>query len=749
MRPILDSGKLKLILTCITAAIFAGAGPAKSKSQKSDVDQKALAAVTAEFQKLEKSLGTRRSEFAAAARKSRFDPQDSVRLDHRFMTGARDARTLEEKWTRINAKGGRATAKSAGWEQKIVRAHEQWLRQTMAAGENPRASMSVHLASLRLMQAVIARTHDDATLAGYRPRLARLYQLCDRHADAVRAFMELGDPSRTPDKAQRVRYLESALTSQLILAAWPATPPWNEIASGKLKGAGPASHGKAHREVKELKEIMTRLTQEQGGLDNLSNWVYDAHLGLIDWAGGQTTEAVDLWKPRLASQAALGSKLAIHRSQAGGFTLNHYHGKKSWPELESAARQAIALGWRPVFGARKVDPVAMLGDALFEGGKALLSAGNHAGAEAKFAEFTANFKKDKRFEEALFLRGKSERGAGHFVEALATFKDFTMRFQRSRFDEEATRAGFELATDMAEEESGLYFGKRYVLTHAKNEKGAGITESYAQLALGNGFYADGIGALEKLAKGTKGTQARADAMARILDIQTLVASPESILETAGRLLKMGNLTPDVRVRAFRAQARAGAMSGQPQVVTRAKQDAARIASGLGEGDQATRDALGEILFIDAETRGHKELTDVFSLGVADPYAHLTRSESEYNRVKADYDAVCAIGRNIWCAAALFRSARVAQKFEAAISDLGIAETLEAEVVERFKAKKSGLLDRWKKDSAASDGQAAELAAQGMAAPHYALAIQLGGGADLILDDRTIGGLHAFTQIDAR
>ncbi|NDE16116.1 hypothetical protein EBZ80_14410 [bacterium] len=599
------------------------------------------------------------------------------------------------------------------------------------------------------MQAVIARTHDDASRAGYRPRLARLYQLCDRHADAVRAFLELADPSQTPDKARRVRYLESAATSQSTLASWPTNPPWNEIASGKFKGASASSHGKAQREAKELKDILTRLTQEQGGLDNLSNWFYDAHVGLIEWSGGRPDEAVELWKPRLASQAALGPKLAVHRSQAGGFTLRHYHEKKSWPELEAAARQAIALGWRPAFGTRKVDPVAMLGDALFEGGKGLLSAGNHAAAEAKLSEFTANFKKDKRFEEAFFLRGKAERGAGHFAEALATFKDFTMRFQRSRFDEEATRAGFELSTDMAEEESGLYFGKRYTLSYARGETGAGITESYAQLALGNGFYSDGISALEKLAKGSRGAQARADAMARILDIQTLVASPESILDTANRLLKMGNLTPGVRMRAFRAQARAGAASGQPQVVARAKQDAARIEPETGEDDQATRDARGEILFIDAETRGQMELTEVFSLGVADPYAHLTRSEAEYNRIKSGYESVCATGRNIWCAAALFRSARVAEKFEAAVSSLGIAETLEAEVVERFKEKKSGLLDRWKKDAATSDSQAAELASQGMAAPHYALAIQLGGGADLILDDRTIGGLHGFTQIDAR
>jgi len=306
-----------------------------------------------------------------------------------------------------------------------------------------------------------------------------------------------------------------------------------------------------------------------------------------------------------------------------------------------------------------------------------------------------------------------------------------------------------LSTDMAEEESGLYFGKRYTLSYARGETGAGITESYAQLALGNGFYSDGISALEKLAKGSRGAQARADAMARILDIQTLVASPESILDTASRLLKMGNLTPGARMRAFRAKARAGAASGQPQVVARAKQDAARIEPETGEDDQATRDARGEILFIDAETRGQLELNEVFSLGVADPYAHLTRSEAEYNRIKSGYESVCATGRNIWCAAALFRSARVAEKFEAAVSSLGIAETLEAEVVERFKEKKSGLLDRWKKDAATSDSQAAELASQGMAAPHYALAIQLGGGADLILDDRTIGGLHGFTQIDAR
>jgi TolA-binding protein len=746
MRSVLDGRYFRTI----SLALCLGAFPALANPSK-DNNAKALSAVTAEFQKLEKTLQSRRSEFTSKTRKSRFDPQDSVRLDQRFMTASREARVLEEKWARIDARGGTTPRRAKkpgdlGWERKITRAHDQWLRQTLAAGENPRASTSMHLASLRLMQAVISRTHDDAALNGFRPRLARLYQLCERHADAVRAFLELADPSRTADSAQRIRYLESAIASQTILASWPVNPPWNEVATGKLKGAGPGS------QRKELKEIYSRVAQEKGGADNTGNWFYDAHAGLMDWAAGQSSDAIDAWKTRLASQASLGAKSQVHRSQAGGFTLRHHHGKKAWAELEAAARQAMSLGWRPAFGPHKVDPAAMLGDALFEGGKSLLDAGNAAAAAAKLKEFTASFKKDKRFEEALFLRGKAERGASQFEEALATFKEFAARFQKSRFDEEATRIGFELSTDMADEESGLYFGKRYTLSHAKSESAPAIIESYARLALGNGFYSDGTSALEKLAKGVKGPDARAQAMARILDIQTLVASPESILETAGRLLKMGNLTPEIQLRAFRAQARAAASAGQAGsagIISRAKQDAGRVVSTMGEGDQATRDAWGEILFIDAETRGHVDLSEAFSLGIADPYSYLTRGEADYNRIKAGYDGVCAIGRNLWCAAALFQTARVAEKFEAATRDLRIAETLEADVVERFKAKKAEMMDRWKKDVATGDSQAAELAAQGIAPPQYALAIQLGGGADLVLDDRTIGGLHAFTQIDAR
>ncbi|NDE16117.1 hypothetical protein EBZ80_14415 [bacterium] len=51
---------LQVISAGTVLAVCLGAGPAKTKSRKNDVDQKALAAVAAEFQKLEKTLRTRR-----------------------------------------------------------------------------------------------------------------------------------------------------------------------------------------------------------------------------------------------------------------------------------------------------------------------------------------------------------------------------------------------------------------------------------------------------------------------------------------------------------------------------------------------------------------------------------------------------------------------------------------------------------------------------------------------------------------
>ncbi|NBQ53569.1 MAG: hypothetical protein EBU49_08320, partial [Proteobacteria bacterium] len=455
-----------------------------------------LAAITSDFQKLEKGLRQQKDNFSKGIRRPGFDPQEAVRLDRLFQNEIRNAAKLDEKWVKASQKGGKSNAKKLNWEAKITRLHVQWVKQAMAAGENPKASKSAHLASLKLMQTVIARSENESELAGFRPRLARLYQLSEKHADAVRAFLELADPQRTTDAQRRIQYLTSAATSQSVLAHWPSTPPWREVAEGKLKEAA-HSGGPAAR--KDLKEIFIRLAQEQGGIDNTSNWTFDAHIGLIDWTAGQIQEAMDLWKPRLNSQAALNGKMANHRAQAAGFTLVELRAKKSWQELESTARQAIALRWTPAHGKRKINPVEMLGDALFEGGKALLSAGDATNAEGKFAEFTGSFKKDKRYEEAFFLRGKAERGARHFIEALTTFKDFIGKFQRSRFDEEATRSGFDLATDMADEESGLYLGKHYMTSHSKSDQAQRITESYAQLALGNGFYGDGVTALESLA----------------------------------------------------------------------------------------------------------------------------------------------------------------------------------------------------------------------------------------------------------
>ncbi len=705
-----------------------------------------LAAITSDFQKLEKNLQQQKANFSKGIRKPGFDPQEAVRLDRHFRNEIQNAAKLDEKWVKASQKGGRLNAKKHNWESKITRLHVQWVKQAMAAGENPKAGKGAHLASLKLMQTVIARSENESELAGFRPRLARLYQLSEKHADAVRAFMELADPQRTTDARRRIQYLTSAAASQAVLAHWPLTPPWREVAEAKLKES-PRSGDPGARQG--LKDIFIRLAQEQGGIDNTSNWTYDAHTGLIDWTAGRTQEGMDLWKPRLNSQAALNGKASNHRAQAGGFTLIELRAKKSWPELEATARQAIALRWLPVHGKQKIDPVAMLGDALFEGGKALLTAGDAPNAEAKFAEFTGSFRKDRRYEEAFFLRGKAEQGARHFIEALTTFKDFIGRFPGSRFNEEATRTGFDLATDMADEESGLYLGKHYISSHSKSGHARRITESYAQLALGNGFYSDGVAALESLAAKVKDKSGRADALARILDIQVLVATPDSVLDTANRLIRLGNLPPEIMLRVFRAQARAASTSNKKALVSRAKSEAAKLWARLGDSDQQNRDAWGEILFIEAEEHGNKEIGEIFSLEIQDPTAHLARTGAEYDQIKSAYDGVCGIGRNLYCAAALFRVARVAERFQTAISDLGIPDTLEAAVVEQFKTRKAELINRWQKDAAAADSQASELAGQGMAPTGYSMAIQLGGDADLILDDRTIAGFHGFTQIDVR
>ena len=712
--------------------------------------KKSLANITTEFQKIDKNLQKEKNDFFAGLQKSNFDPQNAVRLDHRFQIEMREAARLDGKWIKTYQKGGRSNPKSPNWERKIAVNYSHWLKKAISIGENPKANKNSHLASLKLMLTVMGRISNEANaeseLAGYRPRLARLYQLAEKHADAVRAYMELADPTRTTEANLRLRYLNSAVVSQAILAHWPLTPPWRDVAEGKLANSKSATESNAR---KELKEILARVSQDQGGVDNISNWTYDAHIGLIDWAAGHFQEGLDLWKPRLNSQAAVTGKTSEHRSQAGGFTLVHLRTKKAWPELEAAARQAISLRWQPAFGRRKIDPQGMLGDALFNGGKALLTSGDATNAEIKFAEFTAKFKKDVRYEEAFFLRAKAEQGAHHFSEALATFKEFIGKFPASRFEEDATRSGFELATDMADEESGLYLGKRYMISHGNSERGRKITEGYAQLALGNGFYGDGIAALERLATKVKGRSARAEAVARILDIQVLVAPPESVLETAERLIHLGNLPPEILLRVFRAQARASSASNNKAVIFRAKSEGAKLWARLGDGDQQNRDAWGEILFINAETRGNKEIDEVFSLEIQNPTAHLVRTGSDYDQIKAAYDGVCAIGRNLYCAAALFRTARVAERFQTGIADLTIAETLEVEVVDRFKNTKLELISRWQKDATTADSQATELANQGMAPTAYAFAIQLGGGADLILDDRTIAGLHGFTQLDVR
>jgi hypothetical protein len=731
-------------LTCVLVAHAMLTG-ARKPAVSNLAAQKELAAVVASFEKLQKDIKERKSGFAARIKKPGFDPQEAVRLDRMFDSAANSAAGLAEKHARIAVKTGKKNARPPAWPAKIKQLHNSWIKQTLNSGEQPQSSRNAHLASLRLMQVIMGRTQDEAAIAAYRPRLARLFQLSGLHADAVRAYMQLADSEGQPSR--RISYLNNAAVSQSVLAAWPVTPPWLDVASGKNPGPGTAHTKIATRT--ELKDIYTRLANERGGRDNDSNWQLDAHAGLIDWVAGQQVAAIELWRQRLGSQAALRSGMASHRSQAGGFALKWYRQQKAWSDLESTARQAMSLNWRPMYGKNKINPVEMLGDALFEGGKAQLSGGESATAVAKLTEFTANFRKDRRFEEALFLRGKAERSARKFIEALETFKQFTTIFSRSRFDEEANRIGFELATDMADEEAGMAFGRRYVAIHGRKPAGRSITEAYASLAMGRGFYQEGVTTMEKLAQGESNKEARTAAMAKLMDLQNLIGQTGDALITAGKLQKMGSLPPEIQLRVARAQARAASAANNKVLILRARDDAMRANRAISDGDQQTRDALGEVLFIAAELKGRGEVDEVFNLEVRNPTAHLITQENKYNQVKAAYDSVCGTGRNLWCGPALYRTARVAERFREAAGDLSIADTLASEEVDSFNQKKAALLKRWTDEASAADAQAAELANQGIAAPGYTLTIQLGSGADLVLDDRTISGIHGYIQLDAR
>lgn len=731
------------------AATKKGKSRAVRRQAKPAVDAAQLKSTTEslkkDFNKIQNDLQNRQSKFMNDMRRNKSKPADGNTLDRLFQNRIKDAAKLDSRWTSAHQKAGRKNTKSPGWERTISRQHQRWLRAAMTTGESSKAGRNAHLTALAIMKSVVGRLDNEASVASYRPRIARLLQLSGKHADAVRAYLELADANDTTSPVKKIQYLKAASVSQAVLADWPLTTPWFDVASGRMKNRSSNSQ-------EELKDILGRIATGTGGVDNVDNWKYDAQIGLIDWVSGQIETALALWQPRLNSQVPLRGNAMRDRNQAGGFTLQHYKTTKQWAELEKTSRQSLSLRWKPAFGKKSISASAMLGDALFEGGKGLLESGDAKSAVIKLTEFTRNYRKDSRFEEAFFLRGKAEQAAGQYIDALQTFKDFTTRFQRSRFDAEANRIGFKLATDMAEEDAGLYFGKRYSIRHRSSPDHTAITESYAALAIGTGNYDEGISALEQLAAKKSGAEARVEALARILDIQTLIAPPESVLATAARLMRNRSLPAEIQLRVYRAQARAAVITGDDKLIAQTRDKTAKLwnASGLSsDSPQEQRDAIGEIYFLYAESIGKTETDPVFGLEVRDPDSHAKKMDARFRALKAPYDAVCEIGRNLHCAAALFQTARLAERFKSAIAELNIAETLDESKVEGFKATKSDLERKWKEDTRRSDAQARELAGQGMVAPGYALAIQLGNGADLILDDRTIGGLHGFIQIDGR
>jgi TolA-binding protein len=580
-----------------------------------------------------------------------------------------------------NQDAGKAAA------EKVRLRHRNLISQMIAQGKNPSSDRKTKANAIAAANVYLDGQAVENEKVPLRTDIGRLYALNDQHAEAVRVFMALKTESQA---AQAQQYLLLAMQSQRVLAKWSEKAPWSGVS----------------KEAPQSRQVLAQMYEER--LQTTGSWDDLAHLGLLYVSLNQATKAYGIWTAALQKNTQ-----GPHAQLAAGMMLETYKKARQWQNLENIARLAIKAQLIPVHQNQRLDAVALLGDALFEGGKEHFAATRWENASQKLAEFIKSYRSDFRRPEGMFILGKAYHNDEKHPQSVETIFALVNEYPASRFDHDALLLGGSWAIPMAWEEQTIFFYQRFVDRYARDSKAPQIRMTLVDLYMGRELYGNAVRVhAAHVADDQVSRQEQIKSALAVMHIEERYGEARHAYWGVAKARELSGNNPAVLADVLAFEARQAAAKND---YTKLRQLEAQL-SGLGIQSRSASEGLALTRFVLADKEAEETKQEIFNLEQTDPYKTLQAQYAVFLKTKASYEKVCAAGTSSYCGLAMLRLSETTRHSLSAIEDLSIPQTLEASIVQKFETQKLGIINVISQTAAQADVVALGISEKGDTLP---------------------------------
>ncbi len=572
---------------------------------------------------------------------------------------------------------------------RVRQRHRTLVAQLIQTSKQPSASPTSRLASIRVAQNYLNGFASEDDKIPLRTNIAQLYVLNKQHAQAVEIYLALKADSQGAD-AQK--FLLLAMRSQRVLAQWPDAAPWQGVPRGQAD---------ARTQLASMYE--ERLAASQ-------NWDDRAHLGLLYLNLGNGEKSFKMWTDGLQKDPQ-----HPQAQYASGMMLATYKQARQWQNLEDLSRIAIKLRLVPRFRNEALNPVVLLADALFEGGKEHFANSRFAESSKKLAEFTRLYKADPRRPEGLFVLGKSYHMDRKHPLSVETMYALVNEYPKSAFDHDALLLGGSWSKPMAWEDQTIFFYQRFADRYDRDPKAPGVRMTLVDLYMGRELYGNAVRAHSAQANDPQ--VAREDQIKSalaVMHIEERYGEAKQALIGANKAKELSGNNPLVVAEVLAFDARQAAAAND---LNKIKAIEAQLAS-IGLNDRSVIEALALTRYILAEKLGELNKQEIFNLEQTDPYLTLNTQYAIFLKTKEAYEKVCAPGPSSYCGLGMMRLSETTRDSLKSIENLTIAQTLDAASVRKFERQKLAIIATISQTSARADSVALGISESGETLPEW-------------------------------
>ncbi len=570
---------------------------------------------------------------------------------------------------------------------RIAGRYKGFVTSLVAASKKSNATKPLRSQTISILNTYIAGRVVPADKVNFRSELGRIYALNNQHAEAVRTFMEL---KREGSGSKAQEFLLAAIASQRVLADWPVAAPWDGM---------PKKNAAARSSLAAMYEERFAAT---------GNWDDLAHHGLLLINVNNGAKAFQVWTKNLEKNSQ-GRPAQL----AAGMMLASYQSSRSWQKLEDVARLTIKARLTPIFGKRSLDSVAMLGDALFEGGREHFAQKRFGPASDKLAEFTKKYRSDKRRVEGMFVLAKAYHNDNKHPPSVETLLALVNEYPVSPYDHDALLFGGDWTVPMAWEDQSIFFYQKFTERFPKDPKVPGIRMTLAELYMGRELYGNAVRLHAAHAEDTRVAKAdRINSALAIMAIEERYGDAKYALWGAAKAREISKEDPLIVARVVSFDARRAAKSGD---INKIRQVEATL-SKLNVNERGVIESLAQLRFLIAEKQAVETKQEIFNLAQTDPLKTLTAQYTIFQKTQAAYDRVCALGMTTYCGQAMLRLSESTRNSLTSIENLSIAQTLDEKTVRAFENQKLAVINAFGKAAARAESIALGISEKGETTP---------------------------------